>query len=278
MLVAVDSRTPITAAGDMCLVKLLVGPGATTEKDKTAPSYSEGIGIEVWLPAHANWNERIRNYGGGGWVGGGHRYPDKIGSKVPAIVNANMGYASGTTTPASPSTRTRSFAFLSNGTINDEALRDFSARAMVEQAVKTRALVELYYGKAPRYAYYDGHSQGGRQGLKLAQERPELYDGYLIAQPAISIASFGLTSLYTQIVMKTSSASPRSTSRGRGLRRQGGRRANRRAVAACDKEGLGFLLDPFACDYDRRAMPLALCAASPGRRRHRQQHRYRRPA
>lgn len=24
------------------------------------------------------------------------RYPDQIGSKVPALVNANMGYASGT--------------------------------------------------------------------------------------------------------------------------------------------------------------------------------------
>lgn len=95
-LLAPDAQKPIAAAADLCLVKLLVGPGVTAEKDKTAPSYSEGIGIEVWLPTQANWNERIRNYGGGGWVGGGHRYPDKIGSKVPAIVNANIGYASGT--------------------------------------------------------------------------------------------------------------------------------------------------------------------------------------
>jgi hypothetical protein len=65
-LIAQDSAVPITAAADMCLVKLLVGPGATAEADKSARSYSEGIGIEVWLPTHANWNERIRNYGGGG--------------------------------------------------------------------------------------------------------------------------------------------------------------------------------------------------------------------
>jgi len=55
-------------AADLCLVKLLVGPGVTAEKGTaTARSYSTGIGIEVWLPTQANWNERIRNYGGGGW-------------------------------------------------------------------------------------------------------------------------------------------------------------------------------------------------------------------
>jgi hypothetical protein len=171
-LIAPDAPKPVTAAADLCLVKLLVGPGTTAEKDKTARSYSEGIGIEVWLPTQINWNERIRNYGGGGWVGGGHRFADKIGSKVPAIVNANIGYASGTTDAGQPWYQDGSFAFLSNGKVNAEALRDFSVRAMVEQAIKTRALVNLYYGKAPKYTYYDGHSQGGRQGMKIAQEYP----------------------------------------------------------------------------------------------------------
>src|SRR3954463_6475250 len=201
-LKAPDAPQPITAAADLCLVKLLVGPGATAEKDKNARSYSEGVGIEVWLPTHANWNERIRNYGGGGWGGGGHRDADKIGSKVPAIVNANMGYVSATTDAGQPWYQDGSFAFLSDGKINVESLRDFSVRAMVEQAVKTRALVSLYYGKAPKYSYYDGHSQGGRQGMKITQEYPELYDGYLIAQPALSIAKFGTAGLYPQIVMK----------------------------------------------------------------------------
>src|SRR3954453_7984200 len=165
-LKASDASQPITAAVDLCLVKLLVGPGVTAETDKSARSYSEGIGIEVWLPAQANWNERIRNYGGGGWVGGGHRLADKIGSKVPAIVNANIGYASGTTDAGQPWYQDGSFTFLSSGKLNTEPLRDFSVRAMVEQAIKTKALVFLYYGKSPKYTYYDGHSQGGRQGMK----------------------------------------------------------------------------------------------------------------
>jgi pimeloyl-ACP methyl ester carboxylesterase len=249
-LKASDASQPITVAVDLCLVKLLVGPGATAEKDKTARSYSEGVGIEVWLPTHANWNERIRNYGGGGWVGGGHRDADKIGSKVPAIVNANIGYASGTTDAGQPWYQDGSFAFLSDGKVNVESLRDFSVRAMVEQAVKTKALVNLYYGKAPKYAYYDGHSQGGRQGMKIAQEYPELYDGYMIAQPALSIAKFATAGLYPQIVMKTELGFTSANKAEAAAFAAKVAAANKRAVAACDKPGLGFLLDPFACDYN----------------------------
>jgi pimeloyl-ACP methyl ester carboxylesterase len=75
--------------------------------------------------------------------------------------------------------------------------------ALYQQAIKTRALVNAYYGKAPKFVYYDGHSQGGRQVLKVAQERPELYDGYLIAQPAVSVTKFSLSNLYPQVVIKS---------------------------------------------------------------------------
>jgi feruloyl esterase len=263
-LKAPDAQQPVTAAADLCLVKLLVGPGATAEKDKSARSYSEGIGIEVWLPTHANWNERIRNYGGGGWVGGGHRYADKIGSKVPAIVNANIGYASGTTDAGQPWYQDGSFAFLSNGKVNVESLRDFSVRAMVEQAAKTKALVNLYYGKAPKYTYYDGHSQGGRQGMKIAQEYPELYDGYMIAQPALSIAKFGTAGLYPQIVMKTELGFTAANKPEAAAFATRVAAASKRAVAVCDKAGLGFLLDPFTCDYNPARDADMLCAGVDG--------------
>ncbi len=257
-------KPPMVAAADLCLVKLLVGPGVTAEKDSTARSYSQGIGIEVWLPTPANWNERIRNYGGGGWVGGGHRYADKIGSKVPAIVNANMGYASGTTDAGQPWYQDGSFTFLSDGKVNAEALRDFSVRAMVEQAVKTRQLVTLYYGKPPKYAYYDGHSQGGRQGYKIVQDYPELYDGYMIAAPALSIPMFGTTALYPQIVMKTDLGYTAANKAEAAAFAAKVEAANKRAVAACDKAGLGFLLNPFQCDYDPARDAAALCIGEAG--------------
>ncbi|MDB5505170.1 MAG: tannase/feruloyl esterase family alpha/beta hydrolase [Tardiphaga sp.] len=259
-----DAAKPVTAAADLCLVKLLVGPGVTAEKDPTARSYSAGIGIEVWLPTHVNWNERIRNYGGGGWVGGGHRFADKIGSKVPAIVNANIGYASGTTDAGQPWYQDGSFAFLSDGKVNAEGLRDFSVRAMVEQAVKTKQLTTLYYGKTPKFTYYDGHSQGGRQGYKIVQEYPELYDGYMIAAPALSIPKFSTTVLYAQLVMKTDLGYTAANKPEAAAFAAKVDAANKRAVAACDKAGLGFLLNPFACDYDPARDAAALCAGVAG--------------
>ena len=64
-----DAAAPVTLAADLCLAKLKVGPGNPGPAD--ARPTSAGIGIEVGLPTHAAWNERIRNYVGGGYVGRG---------------------------------------------------------------------------------------------------------------------------------------------------------------------------------------------------------------
>jgi feruloyl esterase len=59
--------TPPIAQNDVCLVKLMVGPGNSGPAG--APSTSAGIGIEAWLPAPANWNQRIHNLALGGFGG-----------------------------------------------------------------------------------------------------------------------------------------------------------------------------------------------------------------
>jgi pimeloyl-ACP methyl ester carboxylesterase len=266
-----DSNAPVTLAADLCMVKLLVGPGNPGPAD--ARSTSSGIGIEVWLPTHAAWNQRIRNYGGGGAVGGNHIHADSfgatldkaVGSKFPAPIIAGMGYASGTTDAGQRLSQNGSFNFLPDGRLNTTLIRDFSSRSLLEQAVKTRALVQLYYGQTPKYAYFDGHSMGGRQGWKMAQDYPEQYDGYLIAAPAQSTSSFSLSGFYNQIVLKEefgfTSADPAFAASGFRLKMT---EANKRAVAACDKEKLGFLLDPFSCNYDPGKDAAALCTGVVG--------------
>lgn len=266
-----DSGSPVTLAADMCLVKLQVGPGNPGPAE--ARSTSAGIGIEVWLPTHAQWNQRIRNYGGGGYVGAGHLLPQNqgatletaVGSKFPAPVIAGMGYATATTDAGQRWSQNGSFTFLPDGSLNKTLLRDFSYRSLVEQALKSKALVKLYYGRAPQFAYFDGHSTGGRQGWKIAQDHPEMYDGYLLAAPAISTSKFGLNSFYPQVVMKAdlgyTSADPAFVQANFKPKVA---EANKRAVQACDKEGLGFLLNPFACNYDPAKDPTALCQGVTG--------------
>ncbi len=264
-----DSASPVTLAADLCLVKLKVGPGNPGPAD--ARSTSAGIGIEVWLPTPVAWNERIRNYGGGGYVGGGHIYAASngatlqtaVGSKFPAPVIAGMGYASGTTDAGQRWSQNGAFAFLPDGTLNLTLLKDYAYRSLVEQALKTRALVELFYGKAPRYSYFDGHSTGGRQGWKVAQEFPELYDGYLLAAPAISSGKFALNSFYPQVVMKAELGFTSADPAAAAFRLKVDA-VNRRAVQSCDKEGLGFLLDPFSCSYDPAKDAAALCMGAAG--------------
>src|SRR5499427_8724747 len=87
---------PPTATADLCLVKMVVGPGFQ-DVSTTDPSTSPGIGIEVWLPTPSAWNNRIQNLGGGGWAGGNQANTTLIGSNAAAATAAVGGYAVGTT-------------------------------------------------------------------------------------------------------------------------------------------------------------------------------------
>ena len=102
---------------------------------------------------------------------------------------------------------------------------------------------------------YDGHSQGGRQGMKLVQEYPELYDGYMIAQPALSIAKFGTAGLYPQIVMKTELGFTSANKAEAAAFAAKVAAANKRAVAAATSRASGSCSIPLPATTIRRATP-----------------------
>jgi len=249
--------TPPTAASDVCLVKLVVGPGFT-DTPASAPSSSSGIGIEVWLPTTTAWNGKIHNLGGGGWAGGTQASTTQIGNTQAAVTAGTTSYAVGTT-DTGHTIGNGSFAMRQDGGINSVLWTDFAERSLHELAVKTKALVQAYYGKAQQYAYWDGCSTGGRQGYKIAQEHPDDYDGYLVGAPAFNWTKFITNELYPQVVMQRDLGAPMSSAKIAAV--------SGAAVSACDVVGgqhLGFIPDPSQCRYDPTKDAATLCSGVQG--------------
>jgi len=260
---AASSGAP-RAASDLCLVKLNVGPGHPGPVD--APSTSPGIGIEIWLPAKAKWNGRVHALGGGGWQGGAAGSPTAIASRDAARI-ADIEGAVSSTTDTGHAGRSGDFAVLEgdfamkpDGTINTTLWRDFVSRGIHQQALKTKALATAFYGTAPRRAYWDGGSTGGRQGLYLAQNYPSDFDGVIALFPALHWTRMTTAGLYPQIVFQRDLG-------GKPLSRAQLDLASNAAIGACDTVGgqhLGYILDPIGCAYDPTQDAKVLCAADGG--------------
>ncbi|KAL2820872.1 Tannase/feruloyl esterase [Aspergillus cavernicola] len=69
------------------------------------------------------------------------------------------------------------WAFLSDGGLDYDSIEDLASLSMNDAALFAKSLALSVYGSEPRYSYWTGCSQGGRQGLMLAQKYPGLYDG-----------------------------------------------------------------------------------------------------
>jgi hypothetical protein len=259
------STTPL-AGNDVCVVKLNVGPGNPGPAD--APSTSPGIGIEVWLPTQANWNNRIHVKGGGGWAGAQQASltvlagtsPDTAG--YPADTAMREGAVSASTDTGhvgNPPTIDGSFTLNPDGTINMVLWKDFSERSMHEMALKTKALTKAYYGKDAKFSYWNGFSTGGRQAMKEAQANPADFDGILAGAPAMNWTKFQTSQLYMQLAQIRDTGSNMSPAQLDLL--------SNAAINACDVVGgrhLGYIPDPSQCRYDPTTDVSVFCQANGG--------------
>src|SRR5262249_52790760 len=133
------------------------------------PSPDSDIKIEVWLPARA-WNGKFQAVGNGGWAG-----TISYGALASAL---QEGYATASTDTGHVG-GAASFAIG-----HPEKVVDFAYRAVHEMAVKSKAVIAVFYDRAPRFSYWTGCSTGGRQGLMAAQRYPEDFDGIVAGAPA----------------------------------------------------------------------------------------------
>ena len=133
------------------------------------PTDDSDIKIEVWLPA-SGWNGKFQAVGNGGWAG-----VISYGAMAEALRD---GYATSSTDTGHVG-GSGSFALG-----HPEKVVDFGYRSEHEMTVKSKAIIEAFYGSAAQMSYWNGCSTGGRQGLKEAQRFPDDYDGIVAGAPA----------------------------------------------------------------------------------------------
>jgi hypothetical protein len=161
-------------------------PGYCSIDGSMAPIETSGkakpILFRVLLPAE--WSERAAQLGGGGMNG--------------MIPNLTMTF--GVTT--GPGLLERGFATYGSDsghgmTATDWALSDESIKNLGYMQLKkthdaAMALIQRAYGAKPRFNYFFGTSQGGREALTVAQRYPADYDGIIANVPIVSFSSLML--------------------------------------------------------------------------------------
>lgn len=139
------------------------------------------------------------------------------------------------------------WALLSPGNVDLHLVRNFAETSLYEMGMLAKEAVGVFYGEPPRYSYFSGCSNGGRQGLVLAQKYPGLFDGIAASAPAIY---FDEAAEYYWV---------RGLMHERGVQPLGCEYdALRKAMLdSCDKlDGIedGILQDPAACSFDANSM------------------------
>jgi len=76
--------------------------------------------------------------------------------------------------------------------LNDEAIKNLGYMQMKKTHDAAMVLVERIYGAKPKYNYYVGSSQGGREALTVAQRYPADYDGVAANVPIGNFSSLML--------------------------------------------------------------------------------------
>ncbi len=200
------------------------------------PTSDSDIQFEVWLPAQG-WNGRVLGTGNGGFAGAIY-YP-----QMAAYLQ--RGFAvSGTDAGHEAENTDATFAWG-----HPEKVKDFGWRALHLTAETTKQILNTYYGKPADKSYYDGCSDGGREGLMEAQRFPGDYGGILAGAPANS-----WTALLTDGagVMQVLMNDPKAYIPDGKLAAM-----QRASLAACDAlDGAkdGVIGDPAKCQFDPQVL------------------------
>ncbi|KFX99443.1 hypothetical protein V490_01797 [Pseudogymnoascus sp. VKM F-3557] len=201
------------------------------------PNTGDKVVVQVWLPLK-KWNGRFVATGGTAWAAG-------VGQYALAPVLAQDSVAAATDAGVSGELLTPGlWALDAKGKVNYNLLINFASRSIHDMAVVAKAVTQSFYGKQPKYSYWNGCSTGGRQGLVAAQEYPKDFDGILAGAPAISWDKYVVAEHWPQVVMKEAGYFPSHCELDA---------VTQAAIAACDEiDGVkdGVISNLAACRFD----------------------------
>ncbi len=143
--------------------------------------------IRFHLRLPDNWNGRFLMQGGGGTNG---ELGDAVGRLAGALEPAlAQGYA--VLSQDSGHDNARNTVPHRNGAtafgFDPQARADYGGDSLEKTVLAARAALRAYYGSDPRRSYFFGCSKGGQEGMALAQQYPELFDGIVAAAPGFSL-------------------------------------------------------------------------------------------
>lgn len=198
---------PSSAIGEpVSSVKLY--PPRWIEANESAPAYAvvEGsvfpvdpngwpINFRVLLPA--NWSRRSAQMGGGGMNGTitVREGRNPLLNKGFALYGSDSGHQAGgmggfggqQSKPLATGPATGD-----EWALNDEAIRNLGYMQMKKTHDAVMVIIKRIYGELPLYNYYIGSSQGGREGLMVAQRYPGDYNGVLANVPIVNFSTLML--------------------------------------------------------------------------------------
>jgi hypothetical protein len=245
---ATSSIQPATSTNlSYCLVNITVSELAGPD-DGYLPGQRQMIKTGIGLPLSpadggtggsvGAWNERIEDLGGGGYAG----------SVGPVTGATNAGYVGSSTDTGHPASAGGTFAMNPDNTLNWGLIRDFAFNGIHQQATWTQKITKMYFGKRPKFTYWNGCSTGGRQGHQQAQKYPNDFDGILAGAPAFNWDRFIPSEQWGEIVMNQEVGAPISVAKLNAVKNA--------SIAACDAlDGItdGVIQDPRACHFKASA-------------------------
>ena len=136
-------------------------------------SETSSITLEAWLPS--NWAGRFLSGGNGGLSGCIQYVGLSYGSSSGfATISSNNGHNGSSTKPFYQ---------------HPEVLEDYVYRSIYTGSLVGKEATTQFYGEDVGKSYFMGCSGGGRQGFKMAQSFPDVFDGIVAAAPAIDFVN-----------------------------------------------------------------------------------------